>query len=237
MKLIRIDTVDSTNEVAKALIAEGAEPWTVVVATKQVDGRGRHGRRWVSPRGGLYVTVANHEVLERLPLVSLSAGISIVEVLDKEGIVSTLEWPNDVFVGGAKIAGVLTEGLTRPPIYWGIVGIGVNSNSRRDDFPRELRERVTTIRHELGREVGNDALLDALLRSFRDNYPSGGNEVDMLERYKKRCGTIDQEIAVETSKGIVRGKAVDISPTGFLIIERDGEERVEVAQGSVLDRP
>ncbi len=235
MKLIRMDTVDSTNEVAKALIAEGAKPWTVVVAAKQVEGRGRHGRRWASPRGGLYFTVANHEVLERLPLVSLSAGITIADVLDREGVVSTLEWPNDVFVGSAKIAGVLTEGLTRPPVYWGIIGIGVNSNSRRGEFPRVLREQVTTIRHELGREVDNDALLNGLLQTFKENYPSRGNEVDLLERYRKRCRTINQEIAVKTPGGVIRGRAVDVSPAGFLIIEREDQECVEVAEGTVMD--
>lgn len=236
MKIFRMDTVNSTNEVAKDLIAEGAEPWTVVVAVKQVEGRGRLGRRWVSPRGGLYVTIVNHEALERLPVVSLSAGISIAAVLDGEGITSSLHWPNDVFVGDRKIAGVLTEGLTDPPRYWGIVGIGVNSNSRRDDFPKELRGHVTTMRHELGREVDNDALLDALLGSLRDNYPSQGVEQEVLERYRRRCETLDQDVVIETSKGVVRGRAVDLNPAGFLIVETEGEERVEVAEGTVVRR-
>ncbi len=233
MKIIRKDTADSTNEVAKVLVAEGAESWTVVVAEKQVEGKGRFGRRWFSPRGGLYVSVAILEDLERLPVVSLSTGLAVALTLEEEGVEAQLKWPNDVLVEGRKIAGVLVEGLTRPPAYWGIVGVGVNSNSRLEDYPKELREEVTTLRSELGHRVDNASLLETLLASLKEVYPGRGDEPTAVSRYRERCAILGKDIAVQTVDGMVRGIALDINPSGFLVVETsDGE--VEVAEGTIL---
>ncbi len=234
MKLVRKNMVDSTNEVAKVLVAEGAVPWTVVVAAKQLAGRGRFGRRWTSPRGGLYLSIALIEEVERLPLVTLAAGLSVAEVVEAEGIVPELKWPNDVFVEGAKIAGVLVEGLTKPPSYWGIVGFGINSNSRKEAFPRNLVGHITTLRHELGRAVDNDSLLKTLLASFRDHYPAPGREPEVVAHYRKRCTTLGRELAVETATGTVRGKALDISSAGLLVVELADGSTVEVAEGTIV---
>ncbi|MFQ5920257.1 MAG: biotin--[acetyl-CoA-carboxylase] ligase, partial [Thermoplasmata archaeon] len=85
-KLVRRKTVDSTNDEAKALIVEGSAPWTVIVAEKQVAGKGRHGRSWASPRGGLYLSVILPQDLDRLPLLSMAASLAVVEALDAWGL-------------------------------------------------------------------------------------------------------------------------------------------------------
>ncbi len=232
-RLVRRDVVDSTNEVAKNLVAEGTPPWTVVVANKQVEGRGRFGRRWVSPRGGLYVSVAVREDLDRLPIISLSAGLAVVDVLRELSLESTLKWPNDVLIRGAKVAGILVEGLVGPDAYWGILGIGINSNVPLERLPPEFAGRTTTLRHELSEEVDNELLLETLLSLLQRGYPAPGEEDRIVARYRGVCSTLGRWVKVETSQGILEGRAVDISPTGFLLLEAK-EVTVEVSEGIIL---
>jgi BirA family biotin operon repressor/biotin-[acetyl-CoA-carboxylase] ligase len=233
--LIRRETVDSTNEVAKDLIARGAEPWTVVLADRQVEGKGRFGRKWSSPRGGLYASVIVQEDLSRLPLVSLAAGVAVVEALTPLGLKPTLKWPNDVLVEGAKVAGILVEGLVRPDAYWAVIGIGINSDVPLDDLPPQLTSRATTLRHLLGRRVDNESLLESLLKALRRWYPSPGKEMELLSRYRALCSTLGSDVVVETGSKRLRGRALDVSAEGLLILETETGERVEVSEGSILE--
>jgi BirA family biotin operon repressor/biotin-[acetyl-CoA-carboxylase] ligase len=233
--VVRRNTVDSTNEVAKELISGGAEPWTAIVAKKQVGGKGRYGRRWVSPRGGLYVSALVQEELSKIPLLSLAAGIAVVDALRSLGLSPTMKWPNDVLVDDAKVAGVLVEGLVRAETYWAIIGIGINTDIPLEELPPQLRGRATTLRHLLGMRVNNESLLAALLEALESLYPMPGTEGQVVSRYRDLCSTLGREVVVETSSGRVRGRAVEISPEGFLILETGEGERREIAEGSIVE--
>ncbi|MEE9236272.1 MAG: biotin--[acetyl-CoA-carboxylase] ligase [Thermoplasmata archaeon] len=232
--IVRRDVVDSTNEVAKELVAEAVAPWTVVVAEKQVEGRGRSGRAWVSPRGGLYLSVIVQEDLQRLPMISLTAGVAVVDTLRDQALKATIKWPNDVLIGGAKVAGVLVEGIVGPQTYWAIVGIGVNSDFALEALPRQIRENATTLRHELGGRVDNELLLQSILDSFQSSYPAPGEERSVVARYNEVCSTLGKEVRVETNRGIVNGKAVEVGASGFLMLETKNGQRMELAEGSIL---
>ncbi len=233
VRFVRHEVVDSTNEVAKALVAEGASPWTVTVAEKQVEGRGRFGRRWASPRGGLYLSVLLQDELSRLPIISIAAGLSVVDAFRSLHLEATLKWPNDVLVGGRKVAGVLVEGVVGPHEYWAIVGIGINSDFPKDALPSKLSADATTLRHELGRRVDNESLLQELVGSLRENYPAAGTEERVVARYRTQCSTIGREVRVKTRRGILEGRAVDVDTSGFLILETEEGKSVVVAEGSI----
>src|SRR6266481_59433 len=153
--IVRLDTVDSTQSVAFALAERGAADRTVVVADQQLEGRGRRGRTWRAPPGTSLL--ASIIVRPRLPqallaTLSLATAVAAAEALRRVGRVETkLKWPNDVLVGGRKIAGILLE--ARPggraetgssvtagiPALVTIIGIGINLGQR--EFPPDLADR------------------------------------------------------------------------------------------------
>ncbi len=129
---------DSTNARARDLAGRGAPHGTLVTAAEQSAGRGRQGRTWVAPAGrALLCSVVIRDPPRLLPL---AAGGATAEVAGPE---ASLKWPNDVLVGGRKVAGILVEG--RPQEGWSVVGIGVNVALAANEFPAELRDVAGTL--------------------------------------------------------------------------------------------
>jgi BirA family biotin operon repressor/biotin-[acetyl-CoA-carboxylase] ligase len=128
--------VDSTNELARRLANGGAPHGTAVTATEQTAGRGRQGRTWTAPPAR--AVLASFIVREPRRLLPLAAGVAVAEVASQAtGSAAEIKWPNDVLVGGRKVAGILVEG--RPQEGWAVVGIGLNVAIREQDLPSELR--------------------------------------------------------------------------------------------------
>ncbi len=234
-RLIRRNVVDSTNEEAKGLIAEGAEPWTVIVAERQVAGKGRFGRGWASPRGGLYLSVILREELERTPLLSMAASLAVADALEGWNLPVAVKWPNDVQVGGAKVAGILVEGLVAGEGYWVIVGIGVNSNVPLDRLPPQLNAPATTLRHEVGAPVDNEELLTHLLAGLRRRFGGLEDPAHLIQAYGGRCATLGRDVVVHMKEGALRGRAVSVTESGALVIRRPSGEEVEVTEGTVRE--
>lgn len=147
--------LDSTNIHALKLAADGAEPGTVVWALEQVAGRGQYGRTFSSPAGGLYFSLLLRPDLppERLPLVTLAVGLGCCLCLEQGcGIAPLLKWPNDLYVHGKKLGGILTETLS--PVQGRkttvVVGIGLNVNSMPSVFSPELAPLITSIKECTG---------------------------------------------------------------------------------------
>lgn len=164
---MRFDVVDSTQRVAFDLADGGAADGTVVVADFQTAGRGRRGRAWhAEPGTSLLASIVVRPSLpvRLLPLLSLAAAVAVAEALVRAGgVAARLAWPNDVVIGGRKVAGILLESrLAAAPLC--VVGVGVNVGARR--FPGPLAARATSLAIEAGRAPDRDALLDELLRAF-----------------------------------------------------------------------
>ena len=130
--------VDSTNQRARGLAARGAPHGTVITAREQSAGRGRQGRTWTGPPGSALLC----SVVVRDPprLLPLAAGVAVAEAAGPE---AQLKWPNDVLIGGRKVAGILVEG--RPQEGWAVVGVGINVAVRLDQLPAELHDRAGTL--------------------------------------------------------------------------------------------
>jgi BirA family biotin operon repressor/biotin-[acetyl-CoA-carboxylase] ligase len=138
---LHLRETDSTNARARALAAAGAPHGTLVTAAAQTAGRGRQGRTWVAPPGR--TLLCSLVVRELDPLLSLRAGLAVADVVGPE---AALKWPNDVLLGGRKVAGVLVEG--RPQDGWAIVGIGLNVALDPAELPPELRETAGTLHRD-----------------------------------------------------------------------------------------
>jgi BirA family biotin operon repressor/biotin-[acetyl-CoA-carboxylase] ligase len=161
---VHLRMVDSTNERAREFAQRGAPHGTVVTAAEQTAGRGRQGRTWAAPAGR--AILCSVVVLDPPRLLPLAAGVAVAETVDVAmGISGSsqahLKWPNDVLVGGRKVAGILVEG--RPQERWAVVGVGMNVAVLEDEFPPELQGLAGT----LGLDVkALEPTLDRLLESL-----------------------------------------------------------------------
>ena len=152
------ESIDSTNVKAKEIAENGGVSGTAVVAEYQTKGRGRLGKNWHSVQGkGLYCSIVvrpKNIALEDYPKITLVAGLSVALVLDRlTGRNTQLKWPNDIYLSGKKIAGILTESSALSGSFqqrYAVIGIGVNVNNVETDFPLELREIVTSLFVETG---------------------------------------------------------------------------------------
>jgi BirA family biotin operon repressor/biotin-[acetyl-CoA-carboxylase] ligase len=226
--IVRLDRVDSTQTVAFALAERGAADRTVVIADQQEAGRGRRGRVWQAPpRTSLLASILIRPRLPQALLATLSPtmGVATAEALRRVAPLSPrLKWPNDVLVGGRKIAGILLESRSiasaEPTL---VIGVGVNLGQR--EFPPELAGRATSVELETGHPVDRDTLLVALLEEF-DTWRArleGEGFASVRERWKSLSDTIGRHVTVDG----ISGTATDLDVDGALLIDAgDGVRRV-----------
>jgi len=212
----RLGEVGSTNDELLQLASRGAPSGTAVAAERQTAGRGRRGRAWLSPVGQhVYVSIlwrppaslATGEVAG----VTLDVGLAVADVLTRLGVDAWVKWPNDVWVGERKIAGILSE-LHDAGV---VLGIGVNVNVTADRMPDDIRDIATSMAIALGRESDRDAVLDDIVIAVRaacDQYAARGGPD--TARYASRCITLGRRVRVEGKDG----EAVGIARDGSLLV-------------------
>lgn len=220
-----LEEVGSTNDLAKARAAEGAAEGLVVVAAHQTGGKGRLGRTWASPEGGVWLSVLLRPRLapERAPVLALAAGVAVARALKGlYGLDARLKWPNDIVVGGKKVSGVLTEmGAELGRLDYVVIGVGVNADFGLEALPADLKERATTLKEEIGRPISRLALVRRILEELERAYEEA-LEPGLLEEYKGLSATLGKMVRVVTGGAILEGRAVDVDRDGALIIERGG---------------
>jgi len=200
---------DSTNERAKELAAAGAPHGTLVTADEQTAGRGRQGRVWTAPpRSALLMSVVLRQLDERLPL---TAAVALCHALPTE---AAIKWPNDVWIGRRKVAGILVEG--RPQEGWAVLGIGANVTTER--FPAELADSATSLRLA-GIEAGTETVLAQLLRSLDEWLGAPAERV--LDAWRERDALKGERVRWAGGEGVADG------------IDDSGALRVETAAGLV----
>ena len=223
--IVRLDTVDSTQSVAFGLAERGAADRTVVVADQQLAGRGRRGRIWRAPAGtSLLASIIVRPRLPQalLPTFSPMTAVATAEALRRVApVAARVKWPNDVLVGGKKIAGILLE--SRAPVI--IIGVGVNLGQR--EFPPELAGRATSVALETGRAPDRETMLAALLEEFdawRARLEREGFGA-VREQWRMLSDTLGRHVALDGVTGI----AVDLDVDGALLIDAAGTVRRVIA--------
>jgi BirA family transcriptional regulator, biotin operon repressor / biotin---[acetyl-CoA-carboxylase] ligase len=193
---------DSTNERARALAAAGAPHGTIVTADEQSAGRGRQGRTWSAPpKSAVLMSVVLREVSETLPL---AAAVAVCEALPVE---ARIKWPNDVWVDGRKVAGILVEG--RPQEGWAVLGIGLNVATEK--FPSELH--ATSLRLS-GAPVGVEEALAGLGASLERWLPRSTE--DILAAWRARDALLGH--TVRWANGSEEGVAAGVDDSGALVV-------------------
>ncbi|MGB9612597.1 MAG: biotin--[acetyl-CoA-carboxylase] ligase [Candidatus Margulisiibacteriota bacterium] len=232
--------VSSTNDLAKDLAKKGSEEGTMVIAERQTKGRGRFGRTWFSPEGGIYLSLilrpqVNPKVI---PLITLLAGVAVAEAIKALYALSVmLKWPNDVLINGKKVSGILTEmesGIEA--INFVIVGIGINANIETRRWFKELDYPATSLMEELGKRIEIKKLINEVQAKIENFYFlfKQGNYSPILEAYRNLDATFEKIVEIKTTKEVIKGKAMGIDNYGSLKLKLLTGEKTKVCCGEVI---
>lgn len=229
-KIYFYDVVDSTQDTARKL--GPVEEFTTVVAREQTKGRGRSGRQWCSPPGGLWFTIVLYPgtPIRTHALLSLISSLSIVDAIEyMTGLRAHIKWPNDVYIGEKKVAGILVESdVVGEIMSKALVGIGVNLNIPLDSLPEELRDRATTLLEEYGRKIDEREFLLAVLREFKKHYEDyrAGHHQQLIDAVKGRMIMMGKIVSVYLDDAVITGLVEDLEINGSLVIRSKGDRVV-----------
>ncbi|MEA2219700.1 MAG: BirA family transcriptional regulator [Solirubrobacteraceae bacterium] len=214
---LHLRATDSTNDRARALAMAGAPHGMLVTAGEQSAGRGRQGRTWSAPPGR--ALLASLVLRDVPPLLALASAVAVADVVGPD---AAIKWPNDVLLGGRKVAGILAEG--RPQEGWAVLGIGVNVAVRGEDLPPEVAARATG----LGLKAADvEPMIAALLTALELRL---GQETDeILAAYRARDALLGREVRWQDG----RGTAAGIDAAGRLLVERADGRRDALEAGEV----
>ncbi|OGP26052.1 MAG: biotin--[acetyl-CoA-carboxylase] ligase [Deltaproteobacteria bacterium RBG_16_66_15] len=233
--VVCLAVTDSTNRVAMEMAENGAPHGTVVVADEQTAGRGRMGRRWESPPGkNLYVSLLLRPPVPTVeaPRLSLVAGVALADAVEEMGVSPSLKWPNDLYLGERKAAGILAEMASDPDgVRHVVIGVGLNVNMEEADFPPVLRGGATSLRIRAGRTFRRVDVLARMLDAFGTRYGEfleGGFHA-LHPGWDRRDFLRGMRVLVRVRGADAWGVAYGVDPEGALRFRRDGgavEERL-----------
>lgn len=233
------DETDSSNIQAFGLASDGACEGTIVIAECQTGGKGRLGRKWISPHGkNLYLSIIIRPRIPSYsaPRLTLVTAVALSETLDSfDAEKHMIKWPNDILFYGKKLSGILTEMKGDcDNIDFIIIGIGINLNSSSDDYPDEMKDLVISLKEITGKEIDRIEFLNCLLLHFEKVYSEflQGGFPDILNRWTIKSSIINQKIKVTEYDTIFTGIVKEITPEGNLIVLTDNGTR-QVNSGDI----
>ncbi|PLR99722.1 biotin--[acetyl-CoA-carboxylase] ligase [Bacillus sp. T33-2] len=235
------DSVDSTQKIAHRLAYDGAPEGTVVIAEEQTSGRGRMDRKWHSPKyTGIWMSVLLRPNIppQKAPQLTLIAAVAIVQAIEETtGLIPEIKWPNDILIDGKKVTGILTELQAESDrINAIIIGIGINVNQKKEDFPDEIAEVASSLAIKAGSPLSRVKLVQAVLKNLEKLYitylDAGFYPVKLLwESYAVSIGKV---VTARTLTGSIKGKALGITDDGVLMIEEPTGEIRHVYSADIL---
>lgn len=238
-RIYHFTLLESTQAVAHRLAQQREPEGAVVIAEEQTGGRGRWGRSFFSPPGGLWFSLILRPPLQPQAALSLTllAGVAVAEAIRNLAPLNVvLKWPNDILIGSRKAVGMLGEMIAEVDVLrYVVLGIGVNVNVKASAFPRDLKDIATSLSHELGREVSRSDFLVQVLERTEHYYGlllrHGARPV--LDAWRSLPSILGSTVSAETPEGSLEGKALDIDDQGALIVQTAAGEKVKVLAGDV----
>ena len=231
--------VFSTNSIAKFLANHDAEEGTILISEIQTNARGRLGKKWEAPDGGVWMSMILRPQVPpaRIGLITLATGVAIAKAIRSLGVDAKIKWPNDVLIHGNKISGVLTEvNATFNEIDWVVVGIGIDSNLKLEDFSEDIRIGTTTLTEELPSKVDENELIAIFLNEFENVYQlyKDGEIETILKDWRDLSDTIGKYVNITQTGGkITQGYVIGINNEGSLIIERQDGTLEKIISGEL----
>jgi BirA family biotin operon repressor/biotin-[acetyl-CoA-carboxylase] ligase len=230
----------STNDVIEKLARDGVKEGVVVFAESQTRGRGRLGRKWMSPaRKGLWFSILLRPELTpgEATRLTVASGTALRRAIERQtGIKPEIKWPNDILINGRKTAGILTEmNAELDRVKYVILGIGVDVNLTSGDFPADLRKQATSLRAELGKPVSRAELAVTILRELDRDYArmSAGEFGAIADEWEEHCTTIGQRIIIRTGDRQIQGCAESLGEDGALLLRTEHGRLERIIGGDV----
>jgi BirA family transcriptional regulator, biotin operon repressor / biotin---[acetyl-CoA-carboxylase] ligase len=230
----------STNGVGKQICSEGDPKklhGTVIIAEEQTGGVGRMGRAWISPAGGIWITIVltPHVPVDHIFMITMAGSVAVARAIRKEFELGALiKWPNDIFIGKKKIGGLLLEMSAEADIvHYCLLGIGIDVNNPVKDFEADLQRDITSISAEIGHDIDRAAFLARILKEFENRYQlvESGEYEAITQEWKSLSATLENRVLIRTLKNSFEGDAIDIDEFGALIVRKDNGKLERVIAG------
>jgi len=230
----------STNDIVDKLARDGVKEGVVVFAESQTKGRGRLGRKWLSPaKKGLWFSILlrpNLRPPEMTRLIVASATALRRAIQSHTRLPFEIKWPNDILIRGKKVAGILTElSAELDRVKYVILGIGVDVNLNQSDFPSDLRKFATSLKAELGKAISRPELAVLILRELDRDYASlcNGRFQALADEWEAHCTTIGHSVRIRVGDRQVVGRAESLGEDGALLVRTDHGHLERIVGGDV----
>jgi len=234
------EETNSTNDVVEKLARDGVKEGVVVFAEAQSRGRGRLGRRWLSPpRKGLWFSVLLRPSLHPQAATQLTVASATAlcrAIREQTSLEPEIKWPNDILLRGRKVAGVLTEmGAELDHIKHLTLGIGVDVNLAESEFPPDLRRIATSLRIETGRLINRIDLAAAILRQLDADYARirAGRFAAIADEWENQCGTLGRRVTIHLGPRVLTGQAEALDDDGALLLRTEHGRLERIMGGDV----
>ena len=229
-KIYTFDSIDSTNNCARAVAGCGAREGTIIIAEHQTAGKGRLGRQWeANPNENLIFSIVLRPKLgpDALNLLPLYVAVAVSQAIETmTGLPVECKWPNDLLINNRKVAGILIEASTKSnDVEHVVIGIGINVNQHR--FSGELQTKATSLKLALGREVDRGALFQEILSSLESNYNTISSDGfhSIVPTWLSRSSMINRKISVSQQGTVISGIVKGLSNEGGLVLKTATSER------------
>lgn len=237
-KIFAFETLGSTNDFAKRLVQKDEHNGTLVLANEQTKGRGRQGKSWYAPpNSGLWFSIILEPIqpTDKFGIVSLLAAVALAKTIERmTSLKPALKWPNDVLINSKKVSGILIESQFSSNRHASLIlGVGINVNQKKTDFPEEISETATSLREETKNEINRVDLLIELLHKleyFYLEFQSGDFKL-LIKTWKILCPFLGKYVSVKQSRGEIEGRFEDLDEYGRMVIRLANGEVKHLSEG------
>ncbi len=236
-KIYHFKSLPSTQGKAKEFAKKGLSN-IVVISDVQTMGRGRFKRKWISAKGGLWMSILlKPKNTKNLQYITFAAAIAVVKSIKKISNLNTkIKWPNDVHYNGRKLSGILTEGVFGKESYV-IVGIGLNVNQYQ--FPEEIKNIAASLKLILKKKISIKSLSESIIREFHwiyNNQYKKNKLKNILKAWKMHSDTINKNVVVFSLNKKIPGKATGIDEDCNLLLKLKSKKIIKIIEGDVQVR-
>jgi BirA family transcriptional regulator, biotin operon repressor / biotin---[acetyl-CoA-carboxylase] ligase len=235
--LLYLPNVSSTMDVALEEVLRLAPHGTVVVADAQSHGKGRLKRGWISPVGGVYLSVILYPSQELITSLTMIACMAVIDCIQEVcGIKAAIKWPNDVLINSKKVSGVLAQSGNSPSGQcYSVVGIGINADVDLTGEP-EIQDIATSLSTAAGRAISRRMVICSLLNNFEKRYSALQAGKSSWKEWRERLVTLGHSVCVKSPYGVVEGIAESVTPKGNLLLRQTDGTLKEIPAGEITPR-
>ncbi|MDC0639119.1 biotin--[acetyl-CoA-carboxylase] ligase, partial [Nitrosopumilus sp.] len=227
------DSIDSTQTEALKIANESNKEGTIIIAEKQTGGKGRSGRKWVSPKGGIWFSIILHPKFDisNVTLFPIASSLALSNAIEKTCKITTeLKWPNDLTIKGKKLAGMLVDAsLESNKIENLVLGVGINFEVNSKEIEKALKNTpnfygVTSLSDQKNK-IKPIQLIQSFLLELEKIYEQLNNNQrrKIVSKWTERSSTIGKKIEVDTYQGKIKGDAIKIDDDGGLVVKDVGK--------------